>query len=320
MTEKGTIRELKVSFGKPVGIEGREDFPVDFRDSIYEGIEKLVLEYPVDDLTIRDVDHLPNLSSLTLRHGNNLDIGRLIDLQRLKELNFFFTTVPRSIGDLDELEKLVICQPPEDYSFGSSRIPSGDWPSLRDLHISGVESERLPQNFGGENLRRLRINGAYGESLPKRVWEYAGLDTLDVEGNKLNSVPESVRNLKNLKLLNLRANRIGNIPDAIGELDSLETLDIDCNTRTDQVGVIQKLPYSLGNLRKLKYLFSYANQELRDLPDSLGNLTNLRIYDFKDCPLTDNSRIILEGIDWAKPRVHKSWAIDYYEKLLGKTK
>jgi leucine-rich repeat protein SHOC2 len=127
---------------------------------------------------------------------------------------------------------------------------------------------------------------------------------LDLESRGLTELPESIGTLHHLKILDLECNELTEIPDSIGNLTNLTELYLGFNE-------LEKLPDSIGNLTNLTKLYLNINIEkpidedriinpdewprryvpfgsyqtcnfLREIPDSIGNLTNLVELDLAD--------------------------------------
>jgi len=64
------------------------------------------------------------------------------------------------------------------------------------------------------------------------------------------------------------------LPEKIGDYDNLEVLHLD--------GVINKLPSSIGNLKKLQFLSLPNNKNLQELPESIADLPSLMVLNLKN--------------------------------------
>ena len=145
------------------------------------------------------------------------------------------------------------------------------------LNAADNEFERLPEEvFPLENGR-----GA-DESQPREA-VFAGLEVIDLHGNRLSSLPEGFGRLSRLTVLNLSRNKLGNsafeiisrinslkdlrlaenalegtLPETISCIEDIELLDLQSNKLTE-------LPSSLGKLSKLKTI-NVSNNRLAALP------------------------------------------------------
>jgi Leucine-rich repeat (LRR) protein len=64
------------------------------------------------------------------------------------------------------------------------------------------------------------------------------------------------------------------LPEKIGDYDNLEVLHLD--------GVINKLPSSIGKLKKLQFLSLPNNKNLQELPESVADLPSLMVLNLKN--------------------------------------
>jgi Leucine-rich repeat (LRR) protein len=103
------------------------------------------------------------------------------------------------------------------------------------------------------------------------------LENLIITGSGLykfaNEIPKYY---KNLKVIDLYGNFLDEIPENIGELKNLEVLRLG-NQQGDHQ--ITKIPDSFCKLIKLREFYYSVGNYTNTLPDSIGNLTNLEIFD-----------------------------------------
>ncbi|MHA1395781.1 MAG: leucine-rich repeat domain-containing protein, partial [Promethearchaeota archaeon] len=215
---------------------------------------------------------------------------------RLSLYRKWLTSLPESIGNLTNLEKLYL------YKNQLSSLPEsiGNLINLKELWIYNNQLSSLPESIG--NLKNLK--------------------ELDLKENQLSSLPESIGNLKNLKYLNLRENNLSSLPESIGNLINLQTLDLSANK-------LSSLPESITNLKNLKELWIRDNQlsslpesitkmtcldvltmggnQLSSLPESITNLKNLTYLDLEKNNLSSLSKSI-KG--WLKQLKKSGCAID----------
>jgi Leucine-rich repeat (LRR) protein len=177
------------------------------------------------------LEYLPesigNLTGLEFLHI--ADCPKLVELpftigqlQNLKYLHLTecklplssFEKLPSSIGLLTSLRELMV------NSTVMSSLPSslGDLKNLEFLILRGNSKlQSLPQSIGKlHNLRDLIIRKSKVNQLPESIGNLTQLENLELEDNQLNSLPESIGQLSGLKYdVALYGNPISFLPDSI---------------------------------------------------------------------------------------------------------
>ncbi len=215
-------------------------------------------EIPVGDIDDEDNVGLENLSRL-LRldlSNNNLSGG-----------------IPKELSHLESLRHLFL--------------------DNNDLGGEGEEGE-IPIDLGKiSHLESFTIGENSFHHLPETIGDLTSLMILGLEKNDLTSLPERIGNLTQVITLDLSHNKLEKIPEGIGGTDeeitytsydneeatdsnipgmlSLEHLIVDHNELGED-----SIPYSLGNLEKLKTL-SLRYNEIDYIPESLKELKNLEV-------------------------------------------
>ena len=181
-------------------------------------------------------------------------------------------TLPTALGNLDQIEKLVLC----------------------GNQLRGA----IPNSLGNlTNLTSLSLwNNELNGTIPESLGNLGSLQNMYLGGNQLRgAIPESLGNLTNLTTLSLWGNQLsGAIPSSLGGLGSLLNLHLSSNALSGTI------PESLGSLASLQELSLWDNELSGQLPDSLGNLTNLTFLNISrnslDGPIPDLSR--LTSLKW----------------------
>ncbi|KAF8044259.1 hypothetical protein BT93_A2294 [Corymbia citriodora subsp. variegata] len=232
----------------------------------------------------------------------------LLDVKELNYLdlsmnNFGGTKLPGFIGSLQQLRYLNLwCifrwnDPSESQeSFTTalhlpncllSKLPL----SLPFINITSLEVLDLSNNnfnstspwwlFNLTRLVHLDLNSnSLGGELPDEFANLASLQNLDLSLNSYleGGLPRSLGSLCDLSVLNLSVNRItGEITDFINGLarcndSKLENLDLSNN------GLSGNLPDSLGNLKNLRYLQFLRNSFQGSIPRTIGNMSSLKEF------------------------------------------
>ncbi|KAI8905798.1 hypothetical protein BC831DRAFT_439566, partial [Entophlyctis helioformis] len=230
--------------------------------------------------------HVGGFSHLkTLAMGRNLRENKL-------------TQLPDWIDNLTQLTVLVLVL--------SVLLTELGW------QVSGGKSS-LNCQIGIDNLTQLTVLDLSGNKLtqlPESIGNLTQLAKLDLSGNKLTQLPESIGNLTQLTVLNLGGNKLTQLPDWIDNLTQMTVLNLGGNKLT-------QLPKSIGNLTQLAKLVGCAGiwvktsspscqiglttspndcasgmgrdlggNQLTQLPESIGNLTQLTVLDLGGNQLT----------------------------------
>ncbi|KAL5824008.1 hypothetical protein ACOSQ4_021908 [Xanthoceras sorbifolium] len=215
---------------------------------------------------------IPSNSSLfLLPHLRNLD---------LSFNDFNFSRIPSDFSLLSNLTRLDLSS-----SFFSGQVPSeiSRLSKLISLDISHnlylrLETpvvEGLVQNLTG--LEELFLDFTdMSTVVPSSLTNLSSsLTSLSLESCELKgSFPENIFHLPNLQLLNLRGNSqlAGSFPK-VNWSNALSVLDVY------SAGFSGALPYSIGNLKSLRYLLLSYNNFSGNIPSSLSNLKQLIVLD-----------------------------------------
>ncbi len=192
-------------------------------------------------------DQLPELEYLEINSSKvkNLpsSIWELSKLQTLIICNGYSDiAIPKEIGRLTQLTKLHI------YNHHFSSVPEeiGNLVNLEDLMLSG-ELKNLPQSVSNwKKLKDAYLNGNQFETIPSPLFKLTQLNDLDLGDNKLSRVNDSIRFLNQLINLSLDGNmELDHLPPHFCELKKLENLFLH-NTR------IHSLPNCLNEIFSLK--------------------------------------------------------------------
>src|SRR5579863_6564054 len=127
--------------------------------------------------------------------------------------------------------------------------------------VSGMNNYTIEELF---NIKKLNLNDAHIQEIPKEIGNLINLQTLSLHYNLIQEIPKEIGNLSNLEILDLYDNQISSIPKEIGNLRNLKHLYLYDNQ-------ISSIPKEIGNLRNLKELHLYYNQ-ISSIPKEIGDL------------------------------------------------
>lgn len=148
--------------------------------------------------------------------------------------------------------------------------------NLRKIEFTGNEAERLPNSIASASrLTYLDISNNRLEDLGHASLEgHHSLVALKMSNNRLHTLSDRFSNFKSLRNLNLSSNRLTHFPMFICELAALVELDISFNA-------ITSLPLEIGQLSALERLTAANNRLAGALPQTLSNLTSLKVLDLR---------------------------------------
>ena len=260
-----------------------------------EGLEKLDLSRTAIKELPSSIEHLTNLTVLTLKDCKNLvrlpnaiwslKLGNSLDLSGCSK----FDNLLENLRNVKGLEKIDLS------GTAIKELPS----SIKHLTYLTVLTLK-----DCKNLMRL----------PNNIFCLKLLKFLDLSRcSKFDNLGENLGNAKGLELLNLSGKTIKEVPSSIFLLENLKELNIHgCNKRalylfysmpSDYVPVGQLLP-SLSGLHSLRYL-DLSDSILSSIPNEIGCLSswehlNLSGNNFVSLPesisqLSNLRRLHLEG-------------------------
>eukprot|EP01095_Lingulamoeba_sp_RSL-Kostka_P015641 TRINITY_DN7267_c0_g2_i1.p1 TRINITY_DN7267_c0_g2~~TRINITY_DN7267_c0_g2_i1.p1 ORF type:complete len:337 (+),score=41.15 TRINITY_DN7267_c0_g2_i1:384-1394(+) len=190
-------------------------------------------------------------------------LTELISLDSLFMNNNKLTSIIENIGNLVCLREFFYCR------NSITDIPDSiiNLPSLEVLSCSRNENISLDNIRHLTNMYLLYLNGCNIEEIPEEFSSFSNLINLFLGFNQIKTIPDSLfDNLPNLKYLSLNNNFLSVIPD-LSNLCSLERLHIEENE-------LNELPSSLGSLSNLIYI-NFANNYITALPLSFTKLCNI---------------------------------------------
>ncbi|XP_048727873.1 malignant fibrous histiocytoma-amplified sequence 1 homolog isoform X3 [Ostrea edulis] len=215
------------------------------------------------NILVPEVGNLSNLRKINLKHTNITSLPpEIVYCQDLEEILLWgnkISTLPETLPELLKLKTLGL----------NYRDFCGQMDAMREkfLNTGQVKSDYIPQIvFDLPALETLDLEGTKINNMPETTNH--GLRELNLSRNFLNVLPRSVYNLNHLTLLNLSDNQFNSLPDELGNLKSLTKLRLANNQ-------IHFLPLTIGNLKNLKELDVSFNK-LKRFPINIKGLRNLK--------------------------------------------
>jgi len=282
-------------------------------ESIGQLTQLLFLDLRANRLT--KIPELPGnlfqLRTLYLSHNELItlpeSLGRLTQLTELDLSSNQLTTLPESLGQLTKLTKLNL----SDNQLTILPESLGQLTKLTELNLSDNQLAILPESLGRlTQLTNLNLSFNKLTTLPESLGQLTQLQMLDLYDNKFTSLPESLRYLTQLQSLDMSSNQLTLLPDWFGQLSNLKKLFLvwnDIKSLSPQIKNLHKLeelvlgsgdyyyrhtyysykePKYSSNHTGFRLRPSHANQ-LRELPNEIGNLSALRILSLGGNKLTD---------------------------------
>ncbi|KAL6175444.1 hypothetical protein ACLB2K_052085 [Fragaria x ananassa] len=156
-----------------------------------------------------------------------MDIGKLINLQRLVLAENLIDRLPMHVSKLESLKVMTL---------DSNRITSlpdelGQLVRLERLSISKNSLSCLPETIGSlRNLVLLNVSNNKLKSLPESVGSCFSLEELQADDNSIEDLPESICNLGHLKSLCLDNNNVKQIPtNLLKDCKALQNISLHGN-------------------------------------------------------------------------------------------
>ncbi|KAF8035540.1 hypothetical protein BT93_C1540 [Corymbia citriodora subsp. variegata] len=181
-------------------------------------------------------------------------------------------------------------------------------PSLTQLHLPNCLLSKLPLSLPFINITSLEVldlsNNNFNSTSPWWLFNLTRLVHLDLNSNSLRGeLPDEFANLASLQNLDLSQNSYleGGLPRSLGSLCDLSVLKLSVNRITGEItdfinglarcndsklenldlannGLSGNLPDSLGNLKNLRYLQFLRNSFQGSIPRTIGNMSSLKEF------------------------------------------
>ncbi|KAI3775470.1 hypothetical protein L1987_50047 [Smallanthus sonchifolius] len=231
----------------------------------------------------RKVKVLHNLKFLDLSYLKLTKAPDFNQIPNLERLNLGFCLnlleVHTSVGVLKRLIYLSLSG-----CSNLKHLPEslGNLVCLAELNVSHCMIEELPPTIGNlYNLVQLNLSYCQNlKSLPNTITRLHSLETLDLHHClNLKEFPENLDGLERLE--NLIASSIGvsHLPDAISSLKCLKNLDLHHCLSIEMPLNLSAVCSEIGIRQNLAYLNLSCCIQLKEFPESIGNLENLTKLD-----------------------------------------
>ncbi|TCI91327.1 leucine-rich repeat domain-containing protein [Tenacibaculum sp. M341] len=126
-----------------------------------------------------------------------------------------------------------------------------------------------------ENIYNLNLSYSDLTELPKEIFQFINLQTLNISNNKFKDKSKLFKDLSklpNLKVISLNNCYLRKLPDEIKLLKNIEVLELATNG-------FSEINESIGELKRLKLLGVSNNSRLKNLPMSISQLKCLQRLD-----------------------------------------
>lgn len=134
------------------------------------------------------------------------------------------------------------------------------------------------------HLTAIRFTTCGIYNIPSEITLLHNLETLYLDGNKLQCIPAEINQLHNLRKLHLNDNYIQFIPREMYQLNNLQELHLQCNQ-------LQSISRKISQLHNLHTL-NLSTNCLRSVPSEIGSLYNLYFLSLSKNPLQSIPREI----------------------------
>ncbi|CAI8586286.1 unnamed protein product [Vicia faba] len=244
-------------------------------------INKLEGEIPIE------LSNCTNLKVIELYHNHlNGRVPSWFGSMQLTWLNLGFNnlvgTIPPSLGNISSLGAMSLSS---NHLGGNIPHALGKLSGLKTLYldINNLSGEIPRSLYNLSNLQSfVLVENKLSGSLPSNMnLAFPNLQYFLVGGNQMTGIfPSSISNITHLNRFDIARNAFnGPIPLTLGRLNKLELIDIGENKFGS--GGAHDLDFlsSLTNCTKLSYLSFYMNRFGGQLPDLIGNFSNLVTLD-----------------------------------------
>lgn len=148
--------------------------------------------------------------------------------------------------------------------------------NLRDIKFINNEAWKLPPSLSrASRLTILDVSNNRLEQLEHaELSRLQGLISLKLANNRLRSLPSYFGSFKSLRTLNVSSNFLDSFPSFLCDLEGLVDIDMSFNG-------IASIPDEIGKLKNLERFVITNNRLAKQLPETFGDLVNLKEVDIR---------------------------------------
>lgn len=234
----------------------------------------------IEDVGREDNSYLCRFSFVPARSSGYATVSNEPGVQRVQK----YSHVDLSGRNLVTIPISLYSKASEIISLNLSRNLSLDLPkdfiqscqNLRDIKFNNNEAWKLPSSLSrASRLTILDVSNNRLEQLDHaELSRLQGLISLKLANNRLRCLPNDFGGFKSLRILNMSSNFLDSFPKFLCDLESLVDIDMSFNS-------IAVLPDEIGKLKNLERFVITNNRLNGSLPDSFGELLNMREVDVR---------------------------------------
>ncbi|ESZ93410.1 adenylate cyclase [Sclerotinia borealis F-4128] len=234
----------------------------------------------IEDVGREDNSYLCRFSFLPARQGGYASVSNDTGLSRVQK----YSHVDLSGKNLITIPIALYSKTSEIISLNLSRNLSLDLPkdfisscvNLRDIKFINNEAWKLPASLSRANrLTILDVSNNRLEQLDHaELSRLQGLISLKLANNRLKSLPSYFGLFRSMRTLNLSSNFLEDFPEFLCNMSGLVDIDMSFNG-------ISNLPIEIGKLTNLERFVITNNRLKGSLPDSFGDLVNIKEVDIR---------------------------------------
>lgn len=234
----------------------------------------------IEDVGREDNSYLCRFSFLPARQGGYASVSNDNGLSRVQK----YSHVDLSGKNLVTIPIALYSKTSDIISLNLSRNLSLDLPkdfiascvNLRDIKFVSNDAYKLPLSLSrASRLTILDVSNNRLEDLEHaELSKLQGLISLKFANNRLKSLPPSFGLFRSMRTLNLSSNFLEDFPEFLCNMAGLVDIDMSFNGISD-------LPVEIGKLTNLERFVITNNRLKGSLPNTFGDLRNLKEVDIR---------------------------------------